>query len=67
LISFVVAIPLSWYAMDKWLQNFEYKTPLNIAPFVYAGLSALLIALLTISYESFKAANTDPAKTLRNE
>jgi putative ABC transport system permease protein len=67
LISFVIAIPLSWYAMDKWLQNFEYKTTLNIAPFVYAGLSALVIALLTISYESLKAASTDPAKTLRNE
>jgi putative ABC transport system permease protein len=67
LISFAVAVPLSWYAMDKWLQNFEYKMPLSIAPFVYAGLSALVIALLTISYESLKAANTDPAKTLRNE
>lgn len=67
LIAFIIAIPLSWYAMQKWLENFEYKTTLNIAPFVYAGLCALLIALLTISYESFRAANTDPAKTLRNE
>jgi putative ABC transport system permease protein len=67
LVAFAIAIPLSWYSMQRWLQGFEYKTPLNIAPFVYAGLSALVIALLTISYESFKAANTDPAKTLRNE
>jgi putative ABC transport system permease protein len=67
LLAFVIAIPLSWYAMQKWLQGFEYKTSLNIAPFVYAGLSALVIALLTISYESLKAANADPAKTLRNE
>lgn len=67
LVAFVIAIPLSWYAMDKWLQGFEYKTSLNIAPFLYAGISALIIALLTISYESLKAANTDPAKTLRNE
>lgn len=67
LIAFVIAIPLSWYAMQKWLEGFEYKTTLNITPFIYAGLSALAIALLTISYESLKAANTDPAKTLRNE
>jgi len=67
LIAFVVAIPLSWYAMQKWLESFEYKTSLNITPFLYAGLSALVIALLTISYESLRAANTDPAKTLRNE
>jgi putative ABC transport system permease protein len=67
LVAFAIAIPLSWYAMDKWLQGFEYKTSLNIAPFLYAGISALIIALLTISYESLKAANADPAKTLRNE
>ncbi|HEX5170082.1 MAG TPA: ABC transporter permease [Cyclobacteriaceae bacterium] len=67
LVAFGIAIPLSWYAMQKWLEGFEYKTPLNIPPFIYAGLSALVLALLTISYESLKAANTDPAKTLRSE
>lgn len=67
LIALVLAIPLSWYAMQKWLEGFEYKTTLNTTPFIYAGLSALAIALLTVSYESLKAANTDPAKTLRNE
>jgi putative ABC transport system permease protein len=67
LFAFIVAVPLAWYAMEKWLEGFEYKTPLNIAPFVYAGLAALVIALVTISYESLKAANMDPAKTLRNE
>ena len=67
LIAFAVSVPLSWYAMQKWLEGFEYKTNLTIVPFIYAGLAALAIALLTISYESLKAANTDPAKTLRNE
>lgn len=67
LMAFVVAIPLSWYAMQKWLEGFAYRTPINIAPFIYAGLSAMVIALLTISYESLRAANMDPAKTLRNE
>jgi putative ABC transport system permease protein len=67
MLAFVIAIPLTWYAMDKWLQGFEYKAPLNVMPFLYAGLGALTIALLTISYESLKAASADPARTLRNE
>jgi putative ABC transport system permease protein len=67
LLAFVIAGPLSWYAMNKWLEGFEYKTPLNIFIFVMAGLGALAIALFTISYESLKAANTNPARTLRNE
>jgi len=67
LLAFVIATPMAWYAMNKWLQGFEYKTSLDILIFAYAGLGALAIALLTISYESLKAANTDPARTLRSE
>jgi putative ABC transport system permease protein len=67
LVAFVIAIPVAWYAMDKWLQGFEYKATVNILLFVYAGLGAVAIALLTISYESLKAANSDPARILRNE
>jgi putative ABC transport system permease protein len=67
LVAFAVAAPLAWYAMDKWLQGFEYKTPLDISIFTYAGMGAVVIALLTISYESLKAASTNPARTLRSE
>lgn len=67
LLAFLVAVPLSWYAAQKWLEGFEYKTSLSVMPFLYAGLSALIIALLTIGYESIKAANTNPARTLRSE
>jgi putative ABC transport system permease protein len=67
LVAFAVAAPLAWYAMDKWLQGFEYKTPLDISIFTYAGIGAVVIALLTISYESLKAASTNPARTLRSE
>jgi len=67
LVAFVVAIPIAWYAMNKWLQGFEYKTKMDIFIFVYAGLGAVAIALLTISFESLKAANSDPARILRNE
>jgi len=67
LIAFVVATPVAWYVMNKWLQGFEYKTSLDVLIFTYAGLGAITIALLTISYESLRAANADPARTLRNE
>ncbi|MFO7256825.1 MAG: ABC transporter permease [Bacteroidota bacterium] len=67
LVAFVIAVPLAWYGSQKWLEGFEYRTSLNVIPFLFAGLCALVIALVTVSYESLKAANTDPAKTLRNE
>jgi len=67
LLAVAIATPVAWYAMDKWLQGFEYKVALGVAVFSYAGLAALFIALATISYESVKAANADPARTLRNE
>ena len=67
LIAIVIATPAAWYAMDTWQQSFEYKAPLDIFIFSYAGIAAIVIALLTISYESLKAANTNPARTLRNE
>jgi putative ABC transport system permease protein len=66
-IAFVIAVPLAWFVMDRWLQTFEYKIPVDFMVFVYAGLSAMAIALFTISFESFKAASADPARTLRNE
>jgi putative ABC transport system permease protein len=67
LLAFVIATPLAWYAMTQWLQAFEYKTPLDISIFMFSGLGAIAIALLTVSYESLKAASADPARTLRNE
>jgi putative ABC transport system permease protein len=67
LLAFLIAAPLSWYAMNQWLQAFEYKLPLEISIFCFAGFGAIAIALLTIGYESVKAANANPAQTLRNE
>jgi putative ABC transport system permease protein len=66
-IAFVIAVPLAWYAMDKWLEGFAYKVSINMMVFVYAGGIALLIALLTVSFESIKAATVNPVKSLRNE
>jgi putative ABC transport system permease protein len=67
MIAFVISVPLAWYAMQQWLASFAYKITINIMVFVYAGAAALVIALLTISFESLKAASTDPVKALRNE
>jgi putative ABC transport system permease protein len=67
LLAFVIAAPLAWYSMNQWLQAFEYKIALDLSVFFFIGLGAVAIAVLTISYESLKAANADPARTLRNE
>jgi len=67
LIAFVIAVPLAWYAMSRWLEGFEYKTTINVLIFVYSGLAAIAIALATVSFESIKAAIANPVKALRNE
>jgi putative ABC transport system permease protein len=67
ILAFVISVPLGIYIMNKWLTSFEYKTTIDALIFVYAGLAALLIALITVSFESFKAASTNPVKALRTE
>jgi len=66
-ISFVIATPIAWYAMHKWLENFAYKTELSWWIFGLAGLMALGIALLTVSWQSWKAATRNPVEALRYE
>ena len=66
-ISAVIAFPLSWWFMHKWLQNYNYRITINGWVFVIAGLLALLIALITISFQSIRAAIANPVKSLRTE
>jgi putative ABC transport system permease protein len=66
-ISMVLAFPASWYAMDKWLNNFAYKTELSWWIFALAGMLALGIALLTVSFQSWRAATRNPVEALRYE
>lgn len=66
-VAFCIAGPLAWYAMNSWLQDFAYKLPLTWWIFVLAGVFAILIALLTISVQAFKAARTNPVINLRSE
>ena len=64
-IAFVIATPAAWFAMHKWLENFAYKTNLSWWAFALAGFLALGIALLTVSIQSWKAANRNPVEALR--
>ena len=66
-IAFVIACPVAWYAMHKWLENFAYKTSLSWWIFALAGLLALGIALLTVSWQSWRAATRNPVEALRYE
>jgi putative ABC transport system permease protein len=67
LIAIAIATPASWYFMNKWLQDFAYKINIGWFVFVLAGLLAITIALLTISFQSVKAALANPVKSLRTE
>jgi putative ABC transport system permease protein len=67
LLAIVIAIPIAWYAMDKWLQGFAYRIQIGYSVFVFSGLIALSISLATISWQAIKAAVMNPVKSLRSE
>ena len=66
-IALVLAGPLAWYIMDSWLSSFAYRIPIGIDAFLIAGIMAIAIALLTVSYQSIKAAVVNPVNSLRRE
>ncbi len=66
-IAFIFAIPIAWYALHKWLENFAYKTSLSWWVFILSGSVALILALFTISLQSIKAATRNPVEALRYE
>ncbi len=67
LISSVIAFPIAWWAMHKWLESFAYRTNISWWIFIVAGLAAILIALITVSFQAIKAAIANPVKSLRTE
>ena len=67
LIAIVIASPIAWYAMNRWLQDFAYKITIEWWVFALAGLLAVGIALLTVSFQSIRAALMNPVKSLRSE
>ena len=67
LLSAIVAFPLAWWAMHLWLEDFAYRVNIGWWIFILAGASALMIALITISFQAIKAAIANPIKSLRTE
>ena len=67
LVAFVIATPVAWYAMNRWLQDFAYRIDISWWVFALAGLLALVIALVTVSFQAVKAALANPVKSLRSE
>ena len=66
-IAFLIGIPIGYYMMEQWLSDFAYKTNIDILVFIFAGAGSILIAWLAVSFESFKAASSNPVKSLRSE
>jgi ABC-type antimicrobial peptide transport system permease subunit len=67
IVACVVAFPVAWWVMHNWLQNYQYRIKISWWIFLAAGMSAILIALITISSQSIKAAIANPVKSLRTE
>jgi putative ABC transport system permease protein len=66
-LATVIASPISWYLMHRWLNDFAYRIDMNTWIFLLAGLSAVVIALVTVSYHTIKAALANPIKSLKSE
>jgi putative ABC transport system permease protein len=66
-IAFLIAVPGAWYVISRWLENFARKTSLNVWVFIFAGLFVLLLSVAAVSWQSWRAATMNPAKTLKSE
>ncbi len=65
--SLLIATPLSWYGINQWLQNYAYQTEINWWVFGLTALTVIVIALVTVSSQAFKAAISNPVESLRSE
>ncbi|MEJ0032554.1 MAG: ABC transporter permease [Bacteroidota bacterium] len=66
-IAFAIATPAAWYAIDKWLESFQYKTEISAWVFMVGGLTLLIVAIITLSAQTIRTATSNPIKSLRNE
>jgi hypothetical protein len=62
-----IAIPLAWYYLNNWLTQYEYRTSISVWIFVASGFGALIITLITVSFQAIKAALANPVKSLRTD
>jgi len=67
LIAFIIAVPVTWWIMHNWLQDFAYRINISVWVFVVAGIASFIIALVTISFQAIRAAMANPVKSLRTE
>ena len=67
LISFLIAVPVSWYFMDKWLSDFAYHIPINITIFLITFIGMIILAWLTVGYRTVKVARSNPVDSLKEE
>jgi putative ABC transport system permease protein len=67
LVAFVIAAPVAWVVMNKWLLSYSYRVPIGWGIFAWSGLLAVSIAIATVSYQSIRAAIANPVKSLRAE
>jgi len=67
IIAIIIASPIAWWGMNKWLQDFAYRVDVSWWIFIVAGISAILIAMITISFQAIRAAVVNPVKSLRTE
>ena len=65
-IAFVIATPLAWWVMDRWLSGYAYRAPIGVGIFAVSGVAALITALVTVGYQTWKAATANPVGALRN-
>lgn len=66
-IAFIIATPVAWLIMNKWLDDFAYRSPINLWIFIWAAFAASLVTIITISFQAIKAALSNPVKSLRSE
>ncbi|MEP6948474.1 MAG: ABC transporter permease [Ginsengibacter sp.] len=67
IVAIVIASPVAWWAMSRWLQGYDYRVTISLWTFITAGLLSVLIALITVSFQAIKAAIANPVKSLRTE
>ncbi|GHT28513.1 hypothetical protein AGMMS49574_02990 [Bacteroidia bacterium] len=66
-ICFVPAAPVAWYAVDKWLENFAYKTPMYWWVYLVSFATVFILTVCTVTFQNWRAANTNPAESLKSE
>ena len=67
IVAFILAIPISYYFLNQWLNDFAYRIQIHWSVFLFAGLGMIVVALLTVSVQSIKAALANPVESLRSE